>query len=208
VYCEQLLGIARRKAGTVVKCPNCSGQLIVPPPEADDLDDKTASAGEPEPDYAAEPKIQIATKGGSVRQQSVKVGAQDAAGTEGAFLFERSDFDELLKPSVEKKPGLAGHIATGQKGQPQTVRNVVDLAEIEGLPTVSSEEGPLPALHQPLIQPLVQAPGTMPAAKPKGIIISRMKATLFLIFMALALAGAFGGGVLFALKVLVKKTGG
>src|SRR5436190_822786 len=33
VYCDQLLGIARRKAGTVVKCPNCAGQLIVPAPE-------------------------------------------------------------------------------------------------------------------------------------------------------------------------------
>lgn len=29
-YCNQLLGIARRKAGTVVRCPNCSGQVVVP----------------------------------------------------------------------------------------------------------------------------------------------------------------------------------
>ena len=29
-YCNQLLGIARRKAGTVVRCPTCSGQVIVP----------------------------------------------------------------------------------------------------------------------------------------------------------------------------------
>src|SRR5581483_5150986 len=32
-YCNQLLGIARRKAGTVVRCPTCSGQVIVPQPE-------------------------------------------------------------------------------------------------------------------------------------------------------------------------------
>jgi hypothetical protein len=30
VYCNQLMGIARRKAGTVVRCPNCTGQIIVP----------------------------------------------------------------------------------------------------------------------------------------------------------------------------------
>jgi hypothetical protein len=35
-YCNQLLGIARRKAGTVVRCPTCAGQVVVPAPEADE----------------------------------------------------------------------------------------------------------------------------------------------------------------------------
>src|SRR5204862_5290906 len=30
-YCNQLMGISRRKAGTVVRCPTCSGQVVVPP---------------------------------------------------------------------------------------------------------------------------------------------------------------------------------
>ena len=29
-YCNQLMGIARRKSGTVVRCPTCAGQVIVP----------------------------------------------------------------------------------------------------------------------------------------------------------------------------------
>jgi DNA-directed RNA polymerase subunit RPC12/RpoP len=29
-YCNQLMAIARRKAGTVVRCPTCSGQVVVP----------------------------------------------------------------------------------------------------------------------------------------------------------------------------------
>ena len=29
-YCNQLLGISRRKAGTVVRCPTCAGQVVVP----------------------------------------------------------------------------------------------------------------------------------------------------------------------------------
>src|SRR5947209_6334820 len=29
-YCNQLLGIAHRKAGTVVRCPTCAGQVVVP----------------------------------------------------------------------------------------------------------------------------------------------------------------------------------
>jgi hypothetical protein len=44
-YCNQLLGIARRKAGQVVRCPTCAGQVVVPSPEeADDA----APGGEPE----------------------------------------------------------------------------------------------------------------------------------------------------------------
>ncbi len=29
-YCNQLLGIAKRKSGTVVRCPTCAGQVVVP----------------------------------------------------------------------------------------------------------------------------------------------------------------------------------
>src|SRR5947209_4069935 len=46
-YCNQLLGIARRKAGTVVRCPTCAGEV------------------------------------------------------NGPFVFERSDFDELLHTEGE-----------------------------------------------------------------------------------------------------------
>jgi hypothetical protein len=33
-YCNQLLGIAHRKAGTVVRCPTCNGKVVVPSPPA------------------------------------------------------------------------------------------------------------------------------------------------------------------------------
>ena len=29
-YCNQLLGIARRKSGTIVRCPTCAGHIVVP----------------------------------------------------------------------------------------------------------------------------------------------------------------------------------
>ncbi len=32
-YCNQLMGISRRKAGTVVRCPKCAGEIIVPVPD-------------------------------------------------------------------------------------------------------------------------------------------------------------------------------
>src|SRR5215469_9744604 len=32
-YCNQLMGIATRKAGTVIRCPKCAGEIIVPTPD-------------------------------------------------------------------------------------------------------------------------------------------------------------------------------
>jgi hypothetical protein len=36
-YCNQLLGISRRKAGTAVECPTCRGKVTVPATGLDDL---------------------------------------------------------------------------------------------------------------------------------------------------------------------------
>src|SRR5207248_11063660 len=47
-YCNQLMGIARRKAGTVVRCPKCAGQVVVPQPEGPEdghADDANAQDG-------------------------------------------------------------------------------------------------------------------------------------------------------------------
>jgi phage FluMu protein Com len=47
-YCNQLMGIARRKAGTVVSCPNCSGQVVVPTEDAvDPIADTTGPTASP-----------------------------------------------------------------------------------------------------------------------------------------------------------------
>lgn len=34
-YCNQLMGISRRKAGMTVKCPTCQAQVLVPLPESE-----------------------------------------------------------------------------------------------------------------------------------------------------------------------------
>ncbi len=49
-YCNQLMGIARRKAGTVVSCPKCAGQVVVPTPppgEEEGSDHPEAVASQP-----------------------------------------------------------------------------------------------------------------------------------------------------------------
>jgi phage FluMu protein Com len=46
-YCNQLLGIARRKAGTKVECPTCHAQLQVPNTEAPTREQAAAPAMHP-----------------------------------------------------------------------------------------------------------------------------------------------------------------
>ena len=40
-HCDQLLGIARRKIGTEVRCPECHKMVLVPAENAPDLDEPT-----------------------------------------------------------------------------------------------------------------------------------------------------------------------
>ncbi len=53
-YCNQLMGIARRKAGTVVRCPTCAGQVVVPMPEGPpEVEAEEGSPPPPAPPAAA-----------------------------------------------------------------------------------------------------------------------------------------------------------
>ncbi len=78
VYCDKLLGIARRKAGAVVNCPHCSEKLIVPTPDEG-------------PDTEGAQAEEIPQK--EIQQEAVYAPAHD-----GGQLFERSDFEALLQP--------------------------------------------------------------------------------------------------------------
>lgn len=137
-YCNQLLGIARRKAGTVVRCPGCSGQVVVPSLEEAGLD---RGHGRPTP---------------------------------GAF--EGNDIDKMLEgteqPSViQPHPGQGPVLASQYAGG--------------GAP-------PAPA-------PLPRGPMGPPGMKPAGIWLSPGKATFLSVGAVIALAVAFGGGLLVGL---------
>jgi len=79
VYCNQLLGISRRKAGTIVRCTSCEGQLIVPEP----IEGPTEPAKGPELQPPAAPESPPASK---------------------PDIFEQGDFDALLEPYRSSSP--------------------------------------------------------------------------------------------------------
>jgi phage FluMu protein Com len=46
-HCDQLLGIARRKIGTEVRCPECQKMVLVPAENAQELDEPTRKGDPP-----------------------------------------------------------------------------------------------------------------------------------------------------------------
>ncbi len=141
-YCSQLLGIARRKAGTVVRCPTCAGQVVVPNSE-----------------------------GGDPRER----------GPDDEPLFERSDFDDLFHAPV------AG-------GDPRTGGSAAEAAAPAAAPAGAWGTHGEPEL-EPLDVPRGEAAGVGSLGRPPGIFLSPKLATLLTVVAVVALAVAFGAGL-------------
>ena len=148
-YCNQLLGIARRKAGTVVRCPTCAGQVIVPTVEAE--------PGQP-PSSGSEP-----------------------------FLFERSDFDEILNTDGDQAVAL-NRKPNGSDEAPASV------------PAPAEPPGAWGTHPEPPydVQRLTPAPpgAARTTGRPFAIALSRAQATLLVVAAIVLLALVFAGGVL------------
>ncbi len=73
-FCNQLLGIARRKSGSVINCPTCGGPLVVPR-EAEEQDKNDASHSEQrlleecDVDVLLKPPVTAQVVGSSAEQQ-------------------------------------------------------------------------------------------------------------------------------------------
>jgi hypothetical protein len=180
VYCEQLLGIARRKAGTVVKCPNCSGQLIVPPPEpaAVGAEDDDATEGALGKENHAAPTDPAPAK-------LANGGAGDP--TDGGLLFERNDFDELLRPALAKKGSASGN--NGGRVAPKPPPPPPPAFELSDL------SAPAAVAAAPAAAPIIAPP--LPASKRRsGIFLSPLLIALVLGFIFISVSGSFIIGLL------------
>ena len=98
VYCNQLLGISRRKAGTIVRCTTCEGQLIVPD---DAVTEGGGSREHPEQPPAEQP------------QQT-----EDPGGRVG--VFDAEEFDAFLQPlnTGGAGPAVASPLAPSARRAP------------------------------------------------------------------------------------------
>jgi hypothetical protein len=80
MHCDQLLGIARRKAGLPVSCPTCHKQVLVP-----------------HEDQVERPTVAPSQVGSSAPANHAPPPTSSPAPS-SPLLFERDDFDDLLNP--------------------------------------------------------------------------------------------------------------
>jgi hypothetical protein len=111
-HCQQLLGIARRKAGTSVNCPTCHQSVLVP------LHDVEEDA----PSEAANSTARKTTP------------ASGHAPAQPSLLFERDDFEEMLnapKPeeAAARRPAVPPPPPAGYPPPPPTAPEDQFLAE-------------------------------------------------------------------------------
>jgi phage FluMu protein Com len=135
-HCQQLLGIARRKAGMHVSCPTCRRQVLVPAKD----------------------------------QEEAHVPAAAPPG-QSPPLFERDDFDALLRPPpsmVSEAPAPRHNHALAPPPAPR--------------PEARTE---YPAPEQ-----------EWPAGDGAGLVLSPARATALTVAVILLLAVAFGAGLL------------
>jgi hypothetical protein len=95
-YCNQLLGIARRKSGTVVRCPTCAGQVVVPSMDEVPADEPVAPAPAPAP-----------APGPSVIPAPAPAVAPAAS---GGKYFEGSEIDKLLEGAAGDQPAALASV--------------------------------------------------------------------------------------------------
>jgi hypothetical protein len=187
-HCHQLLGIARRKAGSTVHCPTCNASLLVPV-----LDEDPGEPEIPSPPLAVPPAPAAPRAGVPAPEEPVFSPGANAPGSPGPApdLFDRDDFDALLKFSVsgpvEPRKSAAGSVHTPV---PAT-RNPP--------PEPAPPLAPLPMLPQASVEPLQLPRPTFhtPAQVPVGgVILTPARATVLTVVVILLVAVAFGAGLI------------
>jgi hypothetical protein len=163
------MGIARRKAGTVVRCPRCAGQVIVPDPGPEVTD---AAADAPPPPEGSNGPGPEPPRPVPLVPPLVPPPAPPPGTSPGPVLFEQSDFEKLFEPGP-----------------------LVPAAPVLGTPPPQMPSVPPPPLPQAGydVEPLPAFTGT---AGPAGLFLTPAKLTLLSVAVVILLGLAFFLGML------------
>ena len=179
VECNQLLGVSPSKVGTVVSCPRCAVELIVP--EADDPSE-VPRAPEPEPI----PSI----------LSSLVLGRPDP-------LDELRPEDIRVEPGLPE-PGRSRHEprpiarAPARSPEPPAPEPPPLMLTPEALagPPIDAAAGPGEAVLPPIQTEPVAIRPARPTSRARDITLPRSVVTAWSLFVLLALAMAFAAGLL------------
>jgi DNA-directed RNA polymerase subunit RPC12/RpoP len=180
-YCNQLMGIAKRKAGSIVRCPKCSGQVVVPDPVDDD--------------------------GADVEDASDMPAAADIGQLNKSL--EDAEIERMLAgtpasaPASAPPPSPASAAASTTRSKPSRPRPAPAPAPA---PAPSPIEAPAPLMEidvEPfeLPAPLPAPTVPVPAPLPKGAMVVKKVVAIGVVVVLLLLAGlAFCVGYLLGKK--------
>ena len=172
-YCNQLMGIARRKAGTVVRCPACSGQVIVPNPSDEPTEKPPESpAGEAELFERSDFEELFGSAAGGKRSSPNPPAASPRGKEE---VWPLSPLRE--GNGGERAPAPAGSAAAVTADKPEPY--AFDVERVNVAPKMVVEAG------ETEFRP--------------GIFLSPRRATLLIVAVILALALAFAAGLIVGL---------
>ncbi|MBL8865491.1 MAG: hypothetical protein KF873_09370 [Gemmataceae bacterium] len=188
--CDRMLGIAKRKAGTSVKCPRCAADVRVPA--------LAGMAVETNGPVGAAPAIPKAPKEAiSATAPSAVVTAPRSAPAERKVdsmpLFERPDFESLLNPALEKAkpaPAIVAPIAAPAKAAPP-----VPTPPIPAPLPEARRERPLPS--QPYLDDIAEEAIDVEDLS-NTIILTRRSLTIAVAVVALLMGIAFAAGYFLA----------
>ena len=100
-YCNQLMGISKRKAGTVVKCPKCAGEIIVPTPDGEQPVEESGEPPAQEPEPAATDQPAAA---GAFEEKDFEQYFHEAAGASPAAVAAPSETAAEPAPPPAEEP--------------------------------------------------------------------------------------------------------
>lgn len=135
-HCNKLLGIATRKAGTDIGCPQCAGLVTVPnpngdgptPKELDEIDEILGLSGpEPSTPVAAPPRPQVK----AAPPPAPKPAPPKKQKKPGDSLFETGDVDELLGLPSQLPPVEEAAAPAAKPGAPKPVSGM-DVQSLDG----------------------------------------------------------------------------
>ncbi len=203
-YCNRLLGIATRKAGTETVCPHCGYTITVPVPQSDEettqrinLDDVEELIGRAATERIAEPATQ--------RLEAPVVAAPvSPPPAPPAARVSPPPVPDVAKPAIPPvlKPGVSAppDVAPKPRPVPPPIPKVPaknkdenslfegDIDEILGGPVLLKED------DRPKPPPVSGVDALSLGDSPKQIVMSAQKATLLMVGVVVLMALAFATG--------------
>lgn len=110
-YCNQLMGIATRKAGEVVSCPKCAGQVRVPTPEPGSVEED-APAGNAAAAFEEDDEVQKLLEYVEETKPAVTAGPRQAPAAPMPAILTAPPAPRPIQPSLGAAPRPMPHPAS------------------------------------------------------------------------------------------------